>query len=70
MCSRAPRLRLVGKTQAYRALPCEGRVGSLEQAKNDSRQVINSVKEINGMFDCGEIEWRLWVAGAAWWYVP
>jgi hypothetical protein len=59
MCGRAPRLRLVGKNQAYRAL-CRVRVGvgSLDQAKNDSRRVLYSVKEINGMFDCGEIEWR------------
>jgi hypothetical protein len=59
MSSRAPRLRLVGKPSVSSSLPCEDMWEAFDQAKNDSRWVSNSVKEINGMFDCGEIEWRL-----------
>jgi hypothetical protein len=40
-------------------LPCEGRSEAFDQAKIDSRRDLDSVKEINGMFDCREIERRM-----------
>lgn len=56
MCSRAPRLRLVGKTRRIEDSAVRGDVKSLGQAYNGSHWVSGSVKEIDGMFDCGEIE--------------